>query len=440
MPVQGVVQGQVHANHLQGIQQNAPQGLNGQAVRLGGNQVLRGLQDAFTGVKNFVKSIGDRVQAHHQANVEKSRTSAANRGAQKVIDGLLKSPASEGKVISGLMNLAEKAAKLNPTDPQGKAISLLENKLDGLTAEQKNKLFTGDFALTKHLMTELGRISRDKSNLVAQALHDTGFVDGDPPVPLTGPSAKEQLAGRLLDHLADLGKQHFKPELDQLQTDLNHYFTSQNMTAQLMFRGNTEVTKSMAKHLTTINGPALDHVKQQTIDLAKGTEKLTGQMEIGSYGKLKLDKLSPEQFQEILNGAGEIMKSMMGGATVDGANSAALNLNPNIVRLLKMQDAEVTQHLNGDATARKTAFVGTLFLRSLTSALTDAQPNQSEHRAGIMKVFSQVVTFALNQSSDAAGKMEGLSPENQTAITKFVTDHALAIDTFRNTVLARTDV
>ena len=439
-PLKGVGVGQVHANQLQGVH-NVPQGLNGQAVHLGpGQTIRRAFQDAFSEVKGFFKGIGTRIQAHHEANVEKARTKAADKSAGKFLDNLLRPNVSERKVLSELLTLCNKSAKLDSADPEAKALSFLDNKLQGLSDQQKNTLLNGNYGMLKNLMTESGRIAREKSNLVAQALHDTGLVEGEQPVPLTGPSPGEVLAGRILDRMQNQGNNAFTAERNQINNDLTTYFTSQQMTAQLMFRTDAPVTKAMGKHLSSTNGHAIESMKQQTIDVAKSTGRKTGEMEIGSYGKLDLSKISTKQFNEILNGSEKLLESMMGGATDEGARRAANELAPNVVRLLQVQDQQVNQHLNGDVTARETAFVGTLFLRSLTASLTNAQPGQPEQNAAIMKVFSQIVTFTLNQSDGIDKKMAGLSPENIQSLQSFIDNHAAALTTFRNSVLARTDV
>ncbi|HVJ87829.1 MAG TPA: hypothetical protein VM452_19355 [Caulifigura sp.] len=439
-PLQGVGVGQIHGNQPQGVQ-NAPRGLNGQAVNLGpGQTIRRALQEAFSEVKGFFKGIGERIQAHHESNVEKARTKAADKSAGKFLDTLLRPNVSERKVLSELLTLCDKSAKLDPGDPEAKAVDFLENKLQGLTDPQKNTLLNGNYGMLKNLLTESGRAAREKSNLVSQALHDTGLVGGNAPVLATGPSATELLAGRILDRMQNQGNTAFTAERNQIDNDLTTYFTSQEMTAQLMFRTDAPVTKAMGKHLSSTNGHAIESMKQQTIDVAKSTGRKTGEMEIGSYGKLDLSKISTKQFNEILNGSEKLLESMMGGATDEGARRAANELAPNVVRLLQVQDQQVNQHLNGDMTARENAFVGTLFLRSLTASLTNAQPGQTEQHAAIMKVFSQVVTFTLNQSDGIDKKMAGLSTENLQSLQTFMDNHAATLTTFRDTVLARTDV
>ncbi len=440
-PLQGVGTGQVHGNQFQGVEAPANNGLNGQAVRLGrGAAIRRSALEGLADVKSFFKGLGDRIKAHHHANVEKARTSIANRGAKKVVDGLLGSPVSDRKVLSGLKTVVEKAMKLDPDRPVDKAVEILNHRLGALTVDEKTQLFTANFGQMKSLMAAMGQLAREEGFAVANALHDMGMVDGQAPQGAGGPSAQEVLTGQLLDRLSNQSAAHFAHDLDAINTGLTDYFETGGITAEIMFRQDAAVTKEMAKHLAKVNGPALEGVKQQAISQAKQTSKAIGDLVIGNYTKADLASITPEQFEGILSGSAEILKSMMGGASEDGARAAANRLSPHVVRLLQMTDQQVSQHLDGNATARETAFVGTLFLRSLTPPMANAPVGQPDQTAAIIKIFSQIITYTLNQAPDIGLKMADLSGRNQEALTQFIGAYAEPLRAFRETVLARTDV
>lgn len=438
-----------HVGQHTGVQGTQTQGTTGtqgtlgnHTVRVGnGTSIKRAISDFFRGIGDSFKTLGDRISKSHERRIEKARTSAANKATDKLVAQLTSGTPSGVKVMNLMTSLIQKAAKLDPNDPVGKAEGMLTARLLNMSDDEKSDFFKHDFAAMKQGFKAVFEHRQQRANLVLDGLNDIMPQEGFDQAKTDGLNPTYTDVLQLLDDLDQEAVQHFAPSQNQIAQGLDTYFAPGKITEKTMFRGDAQITKDMKKQLERTMPNDTEAKLQSAIQKdCHRIAKQLGDIPVDAYGGISDENLSPELLTALLQGAEDVMKNFIGGADANSIQAFANSLPKEAVRLLQNIDGKVAQHLPGNDDARETAFVGTLFLRFLTPAAFNVQVGmQDGPDKQVVRFMSKVVTDIFNQAGDTMrGRLKFPTQEMKQQYSDFVESFAPIVAQFRTAVLNRT--
>lgn len=218
----------------------------------------------------------------------------------------------------------------------------------------------------------------------------------------------------------------------------------QPLSSNLIFRGSSDAAKALTTHL---NMTAPESYKA---NLSRTAEQLTKNFDPGyRHVEIESDKGQPagslshledKPFQAVLRMADPMMTALMGGKDEEGIQAAVDELPDEIIRTLGELDERVDADSNGDASTRKLAIVGTLFLRYATLAITEGvvlgvqKPTPQETGK---RMLMATVQSALNNSPDDRQVTSSIHERHKEAYLDFVRSYQQPMTDFVDALLER---
>jgi hypothetical protein len=426
-------------------------------------------------IANFFKSIGKPLISLHnrvQAHQAKQKTAANDRAAQTAAKNVLKhlgKDTADVKLASSLPALLAKAAKLDPSNPVGQAVKLLEKAASDVG--QGTLLDTTDWksmAGTINTVIDVGLTRRQATEMVLA--DDIGFgmkssVTSNEEID----EAKDGISSLLTElqkktdaHNNAIARSNAAIQNKQaMTTTLGLIKSAKTLDAKLghlsdaldlyltggvkkgdVFRLNEPVTKAITDLIAEIAPDRQDEIGNTFMTAIRDSDAndVPDKMIDAAGSKLKDGEVTGEHFASVLDVAHKMMTEMIGGTNPDDVEAAANRVPDDVVRVLKLIDQKANEHFPNDDVIAANAFIGTIFLRFEVPAVNTAAKAESENvkYEAVGKMAGAVTLTTFNAAAAGqADKTSRFKPEVGNAYGQFVATYKGSVDLFRSTVLGR---